>query len=154
MKITKAVLTNMVLVQDPVTNKIVAQDRQKGEWDGITLPGGHVENGESFVDAAKREVFEETGLRIDRLELRGVAQWCRADSGDRHIVFLYRTRSFSGELLAETPEGRLFWAGLDELHGMKLSANVEPIMEALLRDDACEAFAEWVDDFSAPMMVI
>ena len=37
-----------------------------GQWD---LPGGKVDDGESFDAALQREVFEETGLR---LELMGV----------------------------------------------------------------------------------
>ena len=35
-----------------------------GHWD---FPKGHVEKGEKDVDAAKREIFEETGLEIEIL---------------------------------------------------------------------------------------
>jgi len=35
-----------------------------GHWD---FPKGHIEKGESEINAAKREVFEETGLKIDTL---------------------------------------------------------------------------------------
>jgi 8-oxo-dGTP diphosphatase len=160
MRTSTDVLTNMIMIQHPETGKIVVQDRRKKEWGGITLPGGHVEPGESLVASAIREAEEETGLRVANLELRGVAHWCRTSGGPgedgsgRHIVFLYRTRTFSGELIGETPEGPVFWAALDDLPGMKLSANLEPMIEAMVRDDKSEAFAEWVDDFSAPMVVL
>lgn len=36
-----------------------------GNWD---LPGGAIEEGESKIDALKREVFEETGLKIDNIK--------------------------------------------------------------------------------------
>ncbi|GAA4641905.1 NUDIX hydrolase [Gordonia humi] len=37
-------------------------DPEKGHW---SVPGGHVEDGESFAEAARREVWEETGLHVD-----------------------------------------------------------------------------------------
>jgi 8-oxo-dGTP diphosphatase len=39
-------------------------DAGEGNWD---LPGGCIEKGESQIDALKREVFEETGLKIDNV---------------------------------------------------------------------------------------
>ncbi|WP_040164943.1 NUDIX hydrolase [Microbacterium gorillae] len=35
---------------------------EKGRW---SVPGGSVEPGESAAEAAKRETFEETGLRVE-----------------------------------------------------------------------------------------
>ena len=50
-------LTILCLIQDG--NKLLLQNRIKEDWKGYTLPGGHVESGESFVDACKREMKEE-----------------------------------------------------------------------------------------------
>lgn len=53
-------LTVLCLIEDE--NKILLQNRVKKDWQGYALPGGHVEPGESFVDAVVREMKEETEL--------------------------------------------------------------------------------------------
>ncbi len=57
-----AELTVLCLISDG--DKVLLQNRIKEDWKGYTLPGGHVEPGESFVDAVIREMKEETGLII------------------------------------------------------------------------------------------
>ena len=44
----------------------------------LLMPGGHVDPGETTIDAAAREVHEETGLEVDSLELL-----CMWESGFR-----------------------------------------------------------------------
>ena len=48
-------LTVLCLIQDG--DRILLQNRVKKDWEGYTLPGGHVEPGESFVDAVKRNLM-------------------------------------------------------------------------------------------------
>ena len=58
---------NMCMIKNG--DKVLVQDRVSPNWPGITFPGGHVERGESFVDAVIREVREETGLTISKPQL-------------------------------------------------------------------------------------
>ena len=66
-------LTVLCLVTDG--DRLLLQNRVKDDWQGYTLPGGHVEPGESFVDAVIREMKEETGLTVLRPRLVGVKQF-------------------------------------------------------------------------------
>ena len=47
-------------------NKIVVVNQNNDSW---SLPKGHVEKGEKILQAAKREIHEETGLDINKLKL-------------------------------------------------------------------------------------
>lgn len=138
----KAELTNMVMVYDKNTNRAVVQQRVK-YWKGITFPGGHVEKGESFIDSAKREVFEETGLKVDNLKLCGIIDWCHRKSGERYIVILYKTDTYSGELIDETEEGKVFWADIDEIPKMELPPYFDDYLKVFLSDDKQEFFAPY-----------
>ncbi|MFE7675827.1 NUDIX domain-containing protein [Streptomyces albidoflavus] len=44
-------------------------DPFKNRW---ALPGGHVDKGESSLDASARELFEETGITVPTADLRQV----------------------------------------------------------------------------------
>jgi 8-oxo-dGTP diphosphatase len=85
-------------------NKILLQDRIKKDWKGYTLPGGHVEKDESFINAVIREMKEETGLTIKHPILCGIKHF-PIDNG-RYLVLLYKTNEFEGHLTS-SEEGKM-----------------------------------------------
>jgi nucleoside triphosphatase len=59
-------------------------------FDKYTLPGGHIEVGESMVDAVKREVKEEVGLDVGVVEMLLVQEAIFAPEfyKKKHFVFI------------------------------------------------------------------
>ena len=58
------------VIFDEQRKKVLLTRRaDNGEW---CLPGGHMEPGESVVEACRREVHEETGLAVRVIRLVGV----------------------------------------------------------------------------------
>jgi 8-oxo-dGTP diphosphatase len=144
-------MTNMVMIQDQATGRVIVQDRIKS-WQGISFPGGHVEDGESIYDSAVREVKEETGLDIQNLRLCGLMHWFNNKTGDRYIVYFYKTTDWSGELIGSTDEGIVFWASLADLPHMKLSPNFKEYLPMFLEDRYSEAFCSWNADMKTDSM--
>lgn len=138
-------LTNMVMIEDKTTGKVLVQERLKS-WTGLSFPGGHVEPGESFVDSAVREIKEETGLDIHKLQTCGVIHWSHKTRKDRYIVFLYKTNDFSGKLLEATEEGRVFWIDPEELKSQNLSSNFANYLPMFMNDEYSEAYGLWCEN--------
>jgi 8-oxo-dGTP diphosphatase len=141
----KVELTNMVMIQDKTTGKVLVQDRVKS-WKGISFPGGHVDDGESFVDSAIREVKEETGLDIKNLKPCGVIHWSNNKTFDRYIVILYKTTDYTGTLFDETEEGKVFWLSPRKIKNYPQSNDFDKYLPMFFENKHNEAFCSWNDD--------
>lgn len=75
----------------------------QGAW---ALPGGHVDEGETSLHAAVRELAEETGVHVPAADLRQVGVW---DQPDRDPRGRYVTVAY----LAAVPTGTPITAGDD-----------------------------------------
>jgi len=141
----KVEITNMVMIQDKNTGKVLVQERTRS-WKGLAFPGGHVDEAESFVDSAIREVKEETGLSIRNLKSCGVVHWSNNKTFDRYIVFLYKTDEFEGELITEMDEGKNYWISVDELKARQTTNEFHYYLPMFFGDGFNEAFGSWNDD--------
>lgn len=132
-KTEKVELTVLCLVEDG--NKILLQNRVKNDWKGYTLPGGHVEKDESFVDAVIREMKEETGLDIKSPKLVGVKQF--PIKHGRYIVFLYKTNEFYGKLQSSN-EGEMKWVEYKDISKIKTVQDFEDLLKVMNSNELSE----------------
>ncbi len=83
----------------------------KGAW---SIPGGAVEPGETLREAARREIFEETGLLVDVGDRLAVLERIFRDPGHKvkyhYLLIDYRAVATSGELRAgsDAADARFF----------------------------------------------
>ena len=131
----QAIFTNLCMVYDDAGN-ILVQDRKDPDWPGLCFPGGHVEPGESFVESVIREVWEETGLTIEKPILCGTKQF-QTKKGERYVVLFYKTDRFSGELKS-SDEGEVFWIPREKLTDYVLVDDFENMVKVFESDDLSE----------------
>ena len=138
---TSTILTNLCLIEDCSTNKVVLQYRSPErykKWSGYAFPGGHVENGEAFAESVIREIYEETGLSIQNPQLVGIKNW-PLDTGGRYIVVCYKATEFSGTLRS-SDEGEVSWVQKYQIPNLDLAYDMLPLMEMMEAPDKSEFF--------------
>lgn len=132
----QVIMTNMCMIEDG-EGRVVVQER-RGNWPGLAFPGGHVETGESLTDAVIREVREETGLTIRHPRLVGLKGWFD-NTGERQLVFLYRTAKFTGELIS-SDEGEVRWVPMSELPNLPLAPGMLDMLRVFLDENVSEMY--------------
>jgi 8-oxo-dGTP diphosphatase len=81
-----------------------------GTW---ALPGGHLEFGESVEDCARREVLEETGLRIGAISAGPFTNDIFVAEHRHYVTLFVLVRDSDGEPARREPDKCLRWAWFD-----------------------------------------
>lgn len=126
-------LTVLCLIHN--NNQYLLQSREKADWKGLTLPGGHIEKDESIIDAVIREMKEETGLEIRSPKLCGVKQF--PIEGGRYLVFLFQTDEFSGEVRS-SEEGEMIWVNKTDLQELNTVDDLSELLQVMTDNSLTE----------------
>lgn len=118
----------MCAVEDE-EGRVLLLDRKKEDWPGFTLPGGHIEKDETLEESVIREVYEETGLKIKGVELKGVMEW-PWEGEARYLAFLYLAKNWE-ETLKSSEEGECIFIKKEEISHLLLSQDMDQILKII-----------------------
>ena len=134
-------LMNMCKIMNPETKEVLVQERVKS-WQGIAFPGGKVELGESIVTSIKREVYEETGLKLKTVRICGVKDWYDKQSKERQLIILFTSDNYEGDVISETSEGKVYWINEEKLKNKKLADDFDKLLEVFNKKEINEMVYE------------
>lgn len=95
-----------LMVEESVGGKIV-----------INQPAGHVEDGESLIEAAIRETYEETGWHVEPTALLSVYRWRHNANAETFFRVAFHARPVLFDKNCQLDAGilRAVWLNTDEL---------------------------------------
>lgn len=123
----------ILYVLDDKNQVLLIKSKKDGfSKDIISGPGGHIENGESPEEAAIRECYEETNIKVNDIQPMGVLLFHFLD-GMKMRGYVYIARSFTGEI-KESDEAIPFWNSLDNLPLDQMWSDCPYWIESVLKE--------------------
>lgn len=114
-----------------------AQEKCYGKWN---LPAGHLDPNETIIEAAKREIKEESGLDV---ELTGVCQiGNRKLEDDVFVSVIFSTKVLGGDIKFDPNEILdVKWFSYEELLSMKAQLRSENLIFGAINNTRSELVA-------------
>jgi len=115
--------------------KILLVRRARSPAKGFySLPGGRVEFGEALHAALHREVGEETGLKIEIIDL---AAWREvvpgATGGGHYLIMSFAVRWTSGEVMLNDELDDYQWLAPDTIGDLKITGGLQEVIQSARR---------------------
>jgi 8-oxo-dGTP diphosphatase len=121
----------LIFIRNDEKVLLIKGAKDKKIWPGLYNGiGGHIERGEDALSAAERELFEETGIKNVKLDLRAIIFIDVEEyKGISMFVFLGQTNE---KLLVSCEEGILDWIKIDRIKDFDLVEDLYQLIPMII----------------------
>jgi 8-oxo-dGTP diphosphatase len=111
-----------------------SHDDQLGKYNGL---GGKMLPDEDVAACMVREIREEAGIEVKRMELRGTINWTNfGPRGEDWLGFVFRITAFEGEPRQASEEGPLTWVDVERMGEFPMWEGDRHFLPLVFDDDA------------------
>ncbi len=125
---------HIFLIQD---EKVFLLQKPRRGW--FVAPGGKSEFGESVLETAVREFYEETHLCVENPKLRAISTMrVHNELLDTHVewmLYTFMATKATGESLSENHEGQLSWHDLQDAIELPMAEGDRLLFKQLVSHD-------------------
>ena len=127
-------------------DEILLLNRQHDNFKGWIQPGGKVEFPESFSEAARRELKEETGLTALNMKLKGISGFTNPSKKERYVYYDFLCTAFEGQVRGNDHEGEPKWWKISELGQIDMQDDIRERLPLYWRKGSFERIHYWNEE--------
>lgn len=118
-----------VAIFNPQNRILLVRRSKTAEWMPLhyCLPGGHLEEKENPVDAAEREVFEETGMELNKHDLKLID----TQINNNYINYLYAAKSNNSKVHLNDEHDKFVWCSFEDCQEHNLVPKLHSFIKEL-----------------------
>lgn len=118
-----------VAIFNPQKKLLLVRRSNTAEWMPLhyCLPGGHVEEGEKPIDAAEREVFEETGIELNKSDIKLM----ETQINNNYLNYLYVTEINSSKVILNEEHDKFIWCEFKDCKDLNLVPKLQSFITSL-----------------------
>lgn len=79
---------------------------------------------------------------MNSVRICGVKDWYDKKEKERQLVILFTSDDYSGDIISETSEGKIYWIDENELKNTKLADDFDKLLEVLKKEEINEMVYE------------
>lgn len=102
------------------------------------IPGGHIEIGETMEEALRREVREETGLKINKIKIIGLQEAIFPEHhiNSRHFIYIdFLCQAEPGEVVLNHESEEFIWINPEEALEIPLETYTKGLIREYLKGE-------------------